>query len=126
MRLMLGVLRCPEMVTPETHTVRGGEFRVGRGPEGVDWVLQGATNLVSRHHFTVLFRSGDWYVVDESANGTFSNNDEAPIGKGNDQRLRDHDRLSVGPYEIEVLFVNEEPAPVGGRDMMLPGGSTNR
>ena len=101
MRLTLTVLRCPPAVAPETRTLEGGEFSVGRGP-GVDWVLADTEQMVSRRHFTAAFRSGDWQIADESSNGTFVNHDGAPIGKGNRRTLRDHDRLRAGPYEIEV------------------------
>ena len=101
MRLTLTVLRCPPSVAPETRTLEGGEFSVGRGP-GVDWVLADTEQMVSRRHFTAAFRGGDWQIADESSNGTFVNHDGAPIGKGNRRTLRDHDRLRAGPYEIEV------------------------
>ncbi|HEY4171510.1 MAG TPA: FHA domain-containing protein, partial [Rhodopila sp.] len=101
MRLTLTVLRCPPAVAPETRTLEGGEFSVGRGP-GVDWVLADTEQMVSRRHFIAVFRGGDWQIADESSNGTFVNHDGAPIGKGNKRTLRDHDRLRAGPYEIEV------------------------
>lgn len=109
MNLILTVLRCPPAVTPETRTVTGGEFTVGRGP-GVDWVLADPDQGVSRRHFTLEFRGGDWQIADESANGTYTNRDDAPIGKGRRRTLRDHDRLRAGPYEIEVNL-QEAAAP---------------
>ncbi|PPQ33353.1 type VI secretion system-associated FHA domain protein TagH [Rhodopila globiformis] len=113
MQLTLNVLRCPPAVTPETRVLTGGEFSLGRGP-GVDWVLSDVNQMVSRQHCTLAFRSGEWQLLDNSANGTFANNDEAPIGKGNKRVLRDHDRLRIGPYEIEVLLdQGERPADPG-------------
>lgn len=132
MRLTLTVLRCPPAVAPETRTLEGGEFSVGRGP-GVDWVLADTEQMVSRRHFTAAFRGGDWQIADESSNGTFVNHDGAPIGKGNRRTLRDHDRLRVGPYEIEVHleavedlgqtqpYGHADPEPFGYADP-APGG----
>ncbi len=101
MPLTLTVLRCPPAVTPETRILNGGELSVGRGP-GVDWVLADPDQMVSRRHFSAMFRAGGWQITDDSSNGTFVNHDTAPIGKGNKRTLRDRDRLRAGPYEIEV------------------------
>ena len=131
MQLTLTVLRCPDTVAPETRTVTGGEFIVGRGP-GVDWVLADPDQVVSRRHFTMAFRAGDWQIADESANGTYANRDAAPIGKGNQRTLRDHDRLRVGPYEIEVTLQDQDadryhnphsfaPASQPGFSNIIPG-----
>jgi type VI secretion system FHA domain protein len=115
MRLTLSVLRCPSAATPETRTISGGELSVGRGP-GVDWVLADPEQSVSRRHFTVAFRGGDWQVIDNSSNGTFSNRDETAIGKGNHRILRNHDRLRAGPYEIEVHLEAADRPGYGGGD----------
>ena len=112
MQLTLSVLRCPPAVTPETRTLTGGEFTIGRGP-GVDWVLADVSQMVSRRHCTIVFRSGDWQIIDDSVNGTFSNNDDDPIGKGLARPLRNQDRLRIGPYEIEVLLAEEAGARPG-------------
>lgn len=116
MRLTLNVLRCPPAVAPETRTLIGGEFTIGRGP-GVDWVLGDVNQMVSRRHCTVAFRAGEWQITDESANGTFANSDEGPIGKGERRVLHDHDRLRIGPYEIEILLEQDgtrRPSAFGG------------
>jgi type VI secretion system FHA domain protein len=115
MELTLTVLRCPPAVAPETRILTGGEFTIGRGP-GVDWVLSDVNQMVSRRHCTLVFRAGDWQVVDDSANGTFPNRDEEPIGKGNKRTLRDHDRLRIGPYEIGVHLAEETASRPEPRD----------
>jgi type VI secretion system FHA domain protein len=112
MDLTLTVLRCPPAVAPETRTLTGGEFSIGRGP-GVDWVLSDVNQMVSRRHCTLVFRSGEWQIIDDSANGTFPNHDEQPIGKGNRRTLRDHDRLRIGPYEIGIHLI-EDPRTTAG------------
>ncbi len=112
MPLTFTVLRCPDSVPPETRTVAGGEFTVGRGP-GVDWVLPDPERLLSKRHFAVAYRGGSWQIADTSTNGTTLNRDPAPIGQAEVRTLRDGDRLTLGSYEIEVR-VTEEAMPQAG------------
>ncbi len=101
MQLTMTVLRCPDTVVPETRSISGGEFAVGRGP-GVDWVLPDPERVLSKRHFAVAFRGGGWQLADTSANGTFLNREASPIGTGDIRDLHDGDRLRLGAYEIEV------------------------
>ncbi len=112
MQLTMTVLRCPDSVAPESRSVAGGEFTVGRGP-GVDWVLPDPERVLSKRHFAVAFRGGSWQIADTSVNGTFLNRDSAPIGAGDLRHLRDGDRLRLGAYEIEVRLVEEAPRHAG-------------
>jgi predicted component of type VI protein secretion system len=86
--------------------VKESELSVGRGPN-VDWVLPDPDQVVSRHHFTIIQRSGGWFIIDESSNGTYANRDRKPIGRGNRRRLSNRDRINVGPYELEVTVEDE-------------------
>lgn len=107
------VLRCPEAVAPETRSVTGGEFSVGRGP-GVDWVLPDPERVLSKRHFAVAYRGGTWQLADTSVNGTFLNRESGPIGAGDLRNLHDGDRLRLGAYEIEVRLVEEAARQPGG------------
>ena len=106
MGLTLTVVRCPSAVRPERRAVKESELSVGRGPN-VDWVLPDPDQVVSRHHFTIIQRSGGWFIVDESSNGTYANRDRKPIGRGNRRRLSNRDRIHVGPYELEATVEDE-------------------
>ncbi|HTI82895.1 MAG TPA: FHA domain-containing protein, partial [Acetobacteraceae bacterium] len=112
MQLTMTILRCPDAVVPETRSVSGGEFSVGRGP-GVDWVLHDPERLLSKRHFAVAFRSGGWQIADTSTNGTFMNRDSDAIGAGDVRSLRDGDRLRLGAYEIEVRLTEDAVGRVG-------------
>ncbi|MCW3473906.1 type VI secretion system-associated FHA domain protein TagH [Limobrevibacterium gyesilva] len=112
MTLTLNVLRCPDAVPPETRTVRGGEFSIGRGADN-DWVLPDPERHLSKRHCMLAFRSGQWQLADTSTNGTFLNRDLDPVGQGTPRDLRDGDRLRLGAYEIEVR-IEEEPMQAGG------------
>jgi type VI secretion system FHA domain protein len=120
MPLTLTVLRCPDSVPPETRSVAGGEFSVGRGP-GVDWVLPDPERLLSKHHFAVAYRGGAWQIADTSTNGTTMNRDAAPIGQAELRTLRDGDRLTLGAYEIEVRLT-EDVMPQAGMAGGMSGG----
>ncbi len=110
MSLTLAMLRCPDDVAPETRTVAGGEFSIGRAPEN-DWVLPDPERALSKRHCVLTFLAGGWQVADHSTNGTFLNREAEPIGRGRSRELRSGDRLSFGAYEIEVHVEEEGLAP---------------
>ncbi len=101
MTLILSMLRCPDRVAPEVRQIEGGEFTIGRGPEN-DWVLPDPERYLSKRHCVLAYRSGGWQIADLSTNGTFLNREREPIGKDAVRELKDGDRLSFGPYEIEI------------------------
>ena len=106
MQLSLTVLRCPDQVAPETRTVSGGEYHVGRGPD-VDWVLPDPDRLLSKRHFAVAFRGGAWQIADTSTNGTFLNTEADALGRGSARTMKNGDRLRLGAYEIEIGLVDQ-------------------
>jgi type VI secretion system protein ImpI/type VI secretion system protein len=106
MGLTLSVLRCPDAVPPETRSVPGGEFSIGRGADN-DWTLPDPDRTLSRRHCVIAFRAGSWQLADVSANGTYMNREAEPVGQGGPRALRDGDRLRMGAYEIEVRLVEE-------------------
>jgi type VI secretion system FHA domain protein len=121
MALVLSVLRCPDNAVPETKRLAGGELCIGRDPLRAQWVLPDTTQQISRQHCTVRFDNGGWQVLDTSANGTFINQEKAPIGQGGTRVLKDGDRIRIGPYEmearVEVVARGAAPAaapPVAG------------
>ena len=119
MDLQFTVLRCPDAVPPETRSVPGGEFSVGRGP-GVEWVLPDPERVLSKRHFVVAYRGGTWQIADTSTNGTFLNRENEPIGQGGIRPLRDGDRLRLGSYEIEVRLVEAARGAAPGRGGASP------
>jgi len=121
MTLTLTVLRCPDKVPPQTRHADGGEFSIGRGSEN-DWVLPDPDRHLSKRHCVLAFRSGYWQLLDTSANGTYHNHDDEPVGPGGGRDLRDGDRLRLGPYEIEVRIADVLPA---GRQGVGFGGSSD-
>ncbi len=110
MTLTLTMLRCPDTVPPQTCTVAGSEFSIGRGAAN-DWVLPDPERFLSNRHCLLAYRSGGWQIADLSTNGTFLNGEAEPIGHGQPRELRDGDRLRLGAYEIE-LRVAEAALPL--------------
>src|ERR1700683_526309 len=110
MMLSLTMLRCPDSVPPQSRSVEGGEFSIGRGAEN-DWVLADPERFLSKRHCVLAFHSGAWKIADCSTNGTFLNRDVEPLGRGQIRDLRDGDRLHLGSYEIEIRLQEETAAP---------------
>jgi type VI secretion system FHA domain protein len=79
--------------------VHGG--RIGRGADN-DWVLPDPERYLSGHHARVEYRSGSWYLIDTSSNGTFLNGAAAPIGRERVAALADGDKVRMGEYEFLV------------------------
>jgi len=102
--LTLTMLRCPDVVAPETRILQGGEFSIGRGSEN-DWVLPDRERFLSKRHCMLAYRSGGWQIADLSTNGTFLNGEAEPVGHDRPRNLRDGDRLRLGTYEIELRIV---------------------
>ncbi len=86
----------PSIPDPHFHALPTETILVGNDDTAL-WQL--AHPMVSRHHCRVEPARGIWTVSDlQSTNGTRVNDDEA----GADYPLRHRDRLSIGPFEIQV------------------------
>jgi type VI secretion system FHA domain protein len=88
--------------------VHGG--RVGRAGNN-DWVLPDPERFLSGHHAAIEHRSGHWYIVDTSSNGTYINQSTMPLGRDNAHILRDGDRLRMGEYDMLVTVTQENDFP---------------
>ncbi|TDU31167.1 FHA domain protein [Panacagrimonas perspica] len=76
---------------------RGGS--AGRSPD-CTLVLNDPKRAVSRVHAEFSFRDGGFHVVDQGTNPLRVNG--VPLGKGNTSAIRNGDRLTIGPFELEV------------------------
>src|SRR3984957_9980800 len=83
----------------------GGPIRIGVKGRGLDphleWSLPDPSRSVSGKHCEIRYRDGGYWVHDVSTNGTFVNGAEYRLDAPH--RLRDGDRLSIGPYIIAVV-----------------------
>jgi type VI secretion system protein ImpI len=86
----------------------GGPIRIevnGRGLDlgrdsHLDWTLPDPSRSISGKHCEIRYRDGGYWLHDVSTNGTFVNGAEYRLDAPH--RLRDGDRLSIGPYIIAV------------------------
>jgi type VI secretion system protein len=92
--------------------VHGG--RIGRATDN-DWALPDPERFLSGHHASITYRSGSWFVVDTSSNGTFLNDATTPLGRDNAHAVSSGDLVRMGDYEfvVSVSPDNDFPPDVG-------------
>ncbi len=97
---------------------RGGT--VGRKSHN-DLVLPDPERVVSSTHVRIEYQGGQYYLLDQSTNGTFLNHQPEPVEKGRPIPLSDGDVLSVGDYELRVsIEPGAEQGAVQDRDPAEP------
>src|SRR5882757_6287753 len=89
----------------KVFTVDGG--RVGRAPEN-DMVLPGVG--VHRHHATVRFINGVFFVEGVGTNGIAINNPEVVLPRNEPYPLKTGDKVFIDEYEIVVTASAAAPA----------------
>lgn len=127
MDLVLTVVGCPPHANMLNHTKlfrQGGGF-VGRS-DANDWVLPDTDRIVSSRHIEIQFVSGKFLIIDHSTNGTFVNENQAPLGIGNSHELVSGDVINCGDYQLRAAIKSpkaEAPAAAGlGSVDFLDGG----
>ena len=80
---------------------------IGRN-EGNTLVLPDEAKTISRQHATITQVSGEFMLADQGANPTLCNG--APVGTGQQVRLRHGDELRIGPYIIRCELPQAAPA----------------
>ncbi|MCH9692203.1 MAG: type VI secretion system-associated FHA domain protein TagH [Gammaproteobacteria bacterium] len=117
MGLILSVLADPQGANMLKHTKlftsSGGSF--GRS-ESNDWVLPDPERVVSSKHGLISFAKGQYFLTDNSTNGSYHNQSADPIGKGNKVALKEGDIISFGEYKLKVAL--QQPQA----EQSLPGG----
>lgn len=97
----------------------GGPVEFRAGPRGfdigreqhLDWCLPDPDRVVSGHHAQVRYEGGNYFLYDNSRNGTYLNGSQGRVKSP--YQLQHGDRLQIGPYIITVAIGqgNEAPAP---------------
>ena len=88
------------------HEFKACGGSIGRSLE-CDWAIPDSKRYVSSRHARVDYQAGAYYLVDLSRNGVFLNGSDAPVGKGNPQRLFDGDKIRIGEYSMEVAIIED-------------------
>jgi type VI secretion system FHA domain protein len=105
--------------------------RIGRGAD-CDWVLPSPDKYVSRHHASVLFKYGQFYVKAEGENSVAVNDPNTLLASGTPSPLKQGDRVFIDEYEILVslpkevvrppLIVGDPFADEPGEEALIPAG----
>ncbi|MBA3898395.1 MAG: FHA domain-containing protein, partial [Sphingomonadaceae bacterium] len=85
----------------ERRTLRAGALTIGRDPAS-GWVVEEPGKRLSRTHCRLDARPDGLFATDLSANGTFVNDSETPIGTGTAARLVEGNWLRLGGRRIAV------------------------
>lgn len=103
MDLVLSVVADPQGANMLKHTKlftpAGGSL--GRA-DGNDWVLPDPERVVSSKHALITFSDNQYFLVDQSTNGTYHNQGANPLGNGNQVALSDGDTIGLGDYQLKV------------------------
>jgi type VI secretion system FHA domain protein len=89
----------PASVRRKVFGTDGG--RIGRAAD-CDWVL--ASPYISRHHATVRFAEGTFYIESTGENGVAMNSPDAMLPQLERRALKNGDRLFIDELEIQVLI----------------------
>jgi type VI secretion system protein len=87
-----------------TKILDRGSLSIGRAAQ-TDWILQDPERILSGNHCTIHHQEGDYYLTDNSTNGTFLNDSEERIPRNHTVKLHDGDRFVLGEYEIAATLL---------------------
>ena len=115
MNLVLTITNSPEGVSlNQTQYVFGEEGGdIGRADRNT-WVLQDPERYISSRHCAIQYENGVYYLVDHSTNGTYLNNSDQPIGKGQRAALSNGMNITVGDYGFTVALANDQSSAIPG------------
>ena len=91
---------------------------IGRSLE-CDWPLPDSKRYISSRHALIDYQGGAYHLVDLSRNGTYINGSNAPVGKGNTQRLYDGDIIRLGEFVITASISPDEQQEDCMRDSIV-------
>ena len=88
--------------------VKARGLDIGRDAH-LDWTLPDPSRYVSSKHCEIRYRDNEYWLYDVSTNGTFVNGAQFRLDAP--YRLRDKDRLSIGPYIVGVAIEGGRAEP---------------
>ncbi len=97
-----------------------GSCTLGRNPDN-DLVLSDPERMVSGRHARIELRDREFWLTDQSTNGTFLNQSQQRLAQNQPVALHDGDAVVVGPYEIAVSI--DSDAAMASTDPFLSGKS---
>ena len=91
-------------ITSVAIGMEGGS--IGRSEDNT-LVLPDTEKFVSRHHATISYENGWYYLSDSSLSGVFINDQPTPLINAT-QHIDNQTRLKIGEYELGIV-ITEEP-----------------
>ncbi|HIP52234.1 MAG TPA: FHA domain-containing protein [Campylobacterales bacterium] len=105
MNLLLKIINNPkEAIATGSHEFKKERGNIGRESD-CSWVLADKQGVVSRVHLEVEYRSGTYFMLDMSTNGTMYKKENKKVAPKELVPFVEGDVLSIGPYDILVGFV---------------------
>jgi type VI secretion system protein len=97
------MLKAPDSVVMSKSTISFGNQggTIGRRDDN-DLVLEDPERYLSSLHCQFIFENGQFYLMDQSTNGTFYNGSMDPMGKGTRLPVKDNDHFVIGDYEFSI------------------------
>lgn len=100
-----------------------GSMRIGRDASN-DWSLPDPARVLSKHHCSIERLGNDYFVTDTSTNGVFINTSAEPLGRGNQSKLADGDKIRISDYEIQVKIAVQSGEPQVAQPLVPPASPT--
>lgn len=115
MKLQMTLIQSPKgiEVSESAQVIQAHELQLGRGKDN-DWVLEDPQRILSAKHCRIFTEGNAGYILDLSTNGTFVNDSNDAIGKGNIATIQHGDRIKAGSYSFKVTIcenADEQIAP---------------
>jgi type VI secretion system protein ImpI len=105
MNLLLKIINNPkESIATGSHEFKKENGSIGRDGE-CSWILADKQGAVSRVHLEVEYRSGTYFMIDMSTNGTIYKKENKKVAPKELVPFVEGDVLSIGPYDVLVGFV---------------------
>ncbi len=125
MKLQMTLIQSPKgiEVNESARVIQAHELQLGRGKDN-DWVLEDPQRILSAKHCRIFTEGNTGYILDLSTNGTFVNDSNDAIGKGNIATIQHGDQIKAGSYSFKVaIFENADdpitPTPANGEQTDL-------
>lgn len=102
---MLKIVNNPkEAINSTSYEFKKEGGTIGRGGE-CTWVLNDKTTTLSNLHAEIVYKGGNYYLIDLSTNGIAYKRENRLVPPGELVLLHESEVLNMGPYEILVGFV---------------------
>ncbi len=109
LQLRISSIQAPSLGSEAQVLFRLHGGTIGRARDN-DWVLPDPERVISNHHARIRYERGQYFIEDQSTNGTFLNQSDHPLPRGKPTPLHHGDLLYIGDYEIQVALLEENAA----------------